>query len=324
MKLIRSRRSPATSVLYDAPGPRTRRVTFVVSVLSVAVIVLAAYYLVYQPLDANGQFTDAKWGPLLDPGNKNFDRVWNRLQQGLLATLKAAVLAIAGSITFGTLLAVLRVQLQYVRQRTFVGLPAAGAWLLRRLSWTLNAVTRVCVEVFRGLPVLITIFFVARGLPEWGLDFGNMWFLVIGLTIYNGVVIAEVLRSGMTGLASGQREAATAIGLSPFQSVRLVLLPQAYRIMLPALISQLVVVLKDTSLGFIIGYEDIMNVARQIHPILKNPIQLYFVIGVIFIIVNYALSKLAQYTQRRLARGRRTPAATAVAEPVPAIAGTAT
>jgi glutamate transport system permease protein len=179
----------------------------------------------------------------------------------------------------------------------------------------------VCVEVFRGLPVVITIFFVARGLPEFGVTMDTLYYLVIGLTIYNSVVIAEILRSGMEGLPFGQREAAVSIGLSPAQTTFMILLPQAYRIMLPALISQLVVVLKDTSLGFIISYEETLNVGKQIIGVLDNPIQVYFVIAVLFIIVNYSLSKLAQYIQRRLARGRKTATVAKNVQPPAMVAG---
>jgi glutamate transport system permease protein len=120
-------------------------------------------------------------------------------------------------------------------------------------------------------------------------------------------------------LPRGQSEAAASIGLSPMQTTRLVLLPQAFRIMLPALISQLVVVLKDTSLGFIISYEELLNVARQVTQILNNPIQLYFVVGVFFIIVNYALSKLATYVQRWLSRRGMTPGTVPAALPAAAL-----
>jgi glutamate transport system permease protein len=301
------RAAPTGTVLYDVPGPRAKMVTYIVSAVAAVAIVAAVYFLIYLPLEEKGQFTLAKWGPLVDPENKNFDVLWKRIGQGLQNTLIAAALAIVCSLIIGTLLATLRVQLQNLRKRNFVGAGGA-AWLLRLLTWVLNAVTRVCVEIFRGLPVVITIFFVARGLPEWGLDFDTLWFIVIGLTIYNGVVIGEILRSGMTGLPGGQGEAAEAIGLAPFQVTRLILLPQSYRIMLPALISQVVVVLKDTSLGFLIGFDDVLQVARQAINLLKNPIQLYLVIGVIFILINYTLSKVAQYAQRRLAQGRRTPA----------------
>jgi glutamate transport system permease protein len=137
-----------------------------------------------------------------------------------------------------------------------------------------------------------------------------MWSLVIGLTLYNGVVIGEILRSGMQGLPRGQTEAAQAIGFTTMQTTTRILLPQAYRIMLPALISQLVVVLKDTALGFIITYEELMRTARFLaeNRLLRNPLQMYAVAGAIFVILNYALSKLAGYVERRIARGRRTAA----------------
>ncbi|MGC9666461.1 amino acid ABC transporter permease [Planosporangium sp. 12N6] len=277
--------------------------TLVTSVVIGILIIAGAWLFIIEPLNAKGQFSAKLWGPLLDPSDKSFHLLWQRLGQGAQATLTAAVLAILTSLIFGTLIAVLRIQLKELARRRYVGLPAPVALVLRALTWVLNVVTRVCVEIFRGLPVVITIFFVGRGLPAWGVNFSTpLWYLVIGLTIYNMVVIAEILRSGMEGLPRGQREAAASIGLTPMQSTRLVLLPQAFRIMLPALISQLVVVLKDTSLAFIISYEELLNVAKQATQLLHNPIQLYFVVGVFFIVVNYALSKLAGYTQRRLSR----------------------
>ncbi|MEV4200357.1 amino acid ABC transporter permease [Micromonospora globbae] len=309
--------SQQNSVLYDVPGPRQRRITLISSVVAAVLVLVGVYYLIYRPLDEKGQFTSELWGPLVDPGNENFSLVWDRIGIGLKNTLIAAVLAIISSLVVGTLIAVLRIQLKSLTRRRFTGLATPVSYLLRGLSVLLSAVTRFCVEVFRGLPVVITIFFVARGFPEFGITFDTLWYLVIGLTIYNSVVIAEILRSGMEGLPGGQAEAAAAIGLSPFQTTRMILLPQAFRIMLPALISQLVVVLKDTSLGFIISYEETLNIGKQIIGALDNPIQVYTVIAVLFIAVNYSLSKLAQYVQRRLSRGRRT-AGTPAQNPPPA------
>lgn len=316
----RRSRTSQTSVLYDAPGPRARRVTLVGSVVIGVLIVLGIWLLVIEPLRAKGQFSAEKWGAIVDPSNANFTALWHRLGQGATATLTAAVLAIISSLIFGTLLAVLRILLKEQARRRYVGLPRPAAVALRVLTVGLNWFTRFCVEIFRGLPVVITIFFVARALPEYGISFDSaLWYLVIGLTIYNMVVIAEILRSGMEGLPRGQSEAAASIGLSPLQTTRLVLLPQAFRIMLPALISQLVVVLKDTSLGFIISYEELLNVARQVTQILNNPIQLYFVVGVFYITVNYALSKLATYVQRRLSRRGLTPGEVPAALPAAAL-----
>ena len=342
------------TVLYDLPGPRARRITVIASVVVGVLLVAAVYRYVYQPLAEHGQFTMEKWGPLIDPGNEYFPQVWRRLGEGLRATLLAASFAIVFSLIFGTVLAVLLVQLNQLRARRFpvatarlarllpfgrgggkggadgaADAPApatagtastkVASFLVRSPGWLLGLLTRVYVEVFRGAPVVITIFFVWRVLPELGLQPPDvelaglplpslMWSLVIGLTLYNGVVIGEILRSGMQGLPRGQTEAAQAIGLTQPQTVRLILLPQAFRIMLPALISQLVVVLKDTALGFIITYGEVMRIGNLLaeNPRLRNPLQMYLVIGTMFILVNYALSRLAIYTERRLARGRRT------------------
>jgi glutamate transport system permease protein len=308
------------SVLYDVPGPRQRRITLIVSVVAVVIVLAGLYFLVYRPLDHKGQFSGDLWGPLLNPGNENFSQVWQRLGLGIRNTLRAAALAIVFSLVIGSLVAVLRIQLKSLAKRRFTGFTTPVSYLLRWLSTLLSAVTRVCVEVFRGLPVVLTIFFVARGLPEFGIRLPTVWYLVLGLTIYNSVVIAEILRSGMEGLPAGQSEAASSIGLSPLQTTRMILLPQAYRIMLPALISQLVVVLKDTSLGFIISYEETLNIGKQVIGVLDNPIQVYTVIAVMFITVNYSLSKLAQYIQRRLARGRKTRTVATGVAPDPAVA----
>ncbi|MEU5561729.1 amino acid ABC transporter permease [Micromonospora musae] len=305
------------TVLYDVPGPRQRRITLVSSLVAIVLVAVGVYFLIYRPLNDKGQFSMELWGPLIDPSNENFSLVWKRLGTGFKNTLIAAALAILSSLVVGTLLAMLRIQLKSLTRRRFTGLAAPASYLLRGLNTVLSVVTRVFVEVFRGLPVVITIFFVARGFPEFGLYLDNLWYLVIGLTIYNSVVIGEILRSGMEGLPGGQAESAAAIGLSPLQTTRMILLPQAFRIMLPALISQLVVVLKDTSLGFIISYEETLNIGKQIIGALGNPIQVYVVIAVLFIAVNYSLSKLAQYVQRRLARGRKT-AGTPAQNPPPA------
>jgi len=312
------------TTLYDAPGPRAKRITLISSVIAVAVILAVAYFLVYGPLDERGEFAMEKWGPLIDPSNENFTLLWQRIWQGFKATLIGAALAVVGSLFFGTLLAVARVQLKALGRRRYIGVNPGLAAVLRVLTRGLDWLSRIFVEVFRGLPVVITIVFVWLGLPALGVDLGNLlWYLVIGLILYNTVVIAEILRSGMEGLPAGQREAADAIGLSSGQTIRMILLPQAFRIMLPALISQLVVVLKDTSLGFIIGYEEILRVTTQVVQILDNQIQMYVVVGAIYILINYGLSKLASYAQKRLARGRKTRALPVEAEAPAAVAADA-
>jgi len=282
------KRQPQASVLYDAPGPIGRRRILVGSIVAGLVLVYVGY-LVVRRLDEAGQFAADLWAPLLDPNDEVFSQVWNLLWEGLRATVRAAALAIVFSLVVGTLLAVTRIT-------------AARWW-----RWLVVSV----IEVFRGLPVVITIFLAARVLPELGIDLSLLWFLVIGLTAYNSVVIAEIVRSGVAALPRGQTEAAYAIGLTRGQTLRLVLLPQAFRIMLPALISQLVVVLKDTSLGAFISYPELLRQGSLIVQNLNNPIQTYLIVGVIFIVINYMLSRLAVWIERRLSRGGRAAKPTA-------------
>jgi glutamate transport system permease protein len=165
------------------------------------------------------------------------------------------------------------------------------------------------IELLRGLPVVITIYFASRVLPELGVNLTGMpggaglWFLVIGLTAYNAVVIAEIIRAGVASLPRGQNEAALAVGLTPGASMRLVLLPQAVRVMLPALISQIVVILKDTSLAAVLGlYTELLRQGNLIALNLDNPIQTLSVVAVIFIVINYSLSRLATWVDQRSLR----------------------
>ena len=308
------------TTLYDAPGPRARRITIISSIVVGLLVLVGVYFFVYKPLDARGEFDMDVWAPLIDPSNDDFSALWTRIGDGFKATLIAAVLAVVASLIVGTLLSIARIWLKSASRRKWVGFPAPVAILLRVIMVALDAISRVFVEVFRGLPVVITIVFVWLGLPSLGVELGDLiWYLVLGLVLYNSVVIAEILRSGMEGLPVGQREAAEAVGLSSAQTIRMILLPQAFRIMLPALISQLVVVLKDTSLGFIIGYEEILRITTQVVQILDNQIQMYVVVGTIYILINYGLSKLAGYVQRRLARGSKTRNLPVDAEPPAAI-----
>lgn len=300
------------TVLYDEPGPKAKRRGMIASVVIGLVLLALGYFFVIRPLQRRGQLSMERWGSLIDPSNPVVGQVWDRLLTGLLATLQAAVLAIITSLVFGTLVAMLRMELRALGRRRYVGLPRPVAMGLRGLNKVLNAITRAAIEVFRGLPVLVSIFFA------WRLSgiVNPMWPLVIGLTVYNGVVIAEIIRSGMDGLPGGQREAAESIGLTSGQSVRLVLLPQAFRIMLPALISQLVVIVKDTSLGFVIfNFSEFVRTARIVIQFfggnegINLALQMFVAVALVFILINYALGKLAEFVQRRLARGGRTAAA---------------
>ncbi|PXY19592.1 amino acid ABC transporter permease [Prauserella muralis] len=271
-----------SAVLYDAPGPRSRRRTAIGSVIA-GLAVLGVLALVVLQLADQGQFEMELWSPWIDPTDESFTAVWDLIAEAGINTLLAAALSMAFSLVIGTLLALSRI--------------TAARWY----RWAIVGV----IELLRGIPVVIAIFFAARVLPQFGVDLPTLWYLVIGLTAYNSVIIAEIVRAGINSLPTGQREAAQSIGLRRSQVLGYVLLPQAFRVMLPALISQLVVVLKDTSLGFIISYEETVNTAGIIIQNLRNPIQTYLIIALLFIVVNYALSKFAVYLERRLSRGKK-------------------
>lgn len=276
-----------TSVLYDAPGPRAVRRARI-GTAGALLVFLALAVLVVLRLADRGQFDAELWNPWINPSDDTFSQVWELVGKGLAATLVSATLAIVLSLVVGVLLGVARMMLGRVLRVPVV-------------LW---------IELFRGLPVVVTIVFVWRAMVEVGIDVGPLpgepalWYLVIGLTLYNSVIIAEILRAGVGSLPRGQREAALAIGLTNGQAMRSILLPQAFRVMLPALISQLVVVLKDTSLVAVIGlgYLELLRRGNQISQNLDNPIQSLLIVGVIFILINYGLGKLAEYVERRLGR----------------------
>ena len=281
------------TVLYDAQGPKARRRTAVGTV--VALLVLAGVgYVVVDRLIERDQFSMEKWGPLINPDNESFDAVWRLLGEGVVNTLRAAAVAMLLSVVLGTIIAVARLSAGRVGRIPLIGL----------------------IELFRGLPVVVLVYFGVRVLPDVGVDLRGLpggqelWGLVIGLTAYNMVIFAEVIRAGVASLPKGQREAALATGLTNGQTMRIVLLPQAFRVMLPAIISQLIVVLKDTSLvTFIANYDELLSQGESIRRNLDNPIQTFVVIALMYIAINYLLGRLAQYIQRR-----QSQAATRVAE----------
>ena len=284
-----------TTVLFDAPGPVARRRTLIASGVA-AQIVAGAVIVVLIRLAQNGQFAGRRWSPLFNPLDADFVAVWNLLGEALVATLLAAALTLVFSLVIGTALATTRI--------------TAARWY----RWLVVGL----IELLRGTPVVIAIFFAARVLPEVGLSLPLLWYLVIGLTAYNCVIIAEIVRAGVQSLPRGQSEAGYSLGLTRGQVLRSILLPQAFRVMLPALISQLVVIVKDTSLGFIITYQEFVRTANLIIQELRNPIQIYLLVAIIFILVNYSLGKLAEYVERRLSRARTT-----AAPPADATAGAA-
>jgi glutamate transport system permease protein len=159
------------------------------------------------------------------------------------------------------------------------------------------------VEFFRAVPLLLMIFFLFYGLPFLiQAPVPAFWGLVIGLTLYNGSVLAEAFRAGVKAVPRGQSEAGAAIGLRDGQIMRHILMPQAARAMLPIIVSQLVVLLKDTALGYIIAYPELLQRGSEITANYSNVVPLAIVLALIYIAINSALTLFARWLERRTRR----------------------
>lgn len=260
-------------VLADALGPRARRQMRIASVVAAALLVVAGV-VVYRRLADNGQLEGDLWAPFTQWA------VWRFLLEGLRATLTVAASAMVLAMAIGALAALARLS------RT------------RALRW----VALLYVEFFRGLPQLLLIFFAALALPRMGVNLPTFWYLVLGLTAYNSAVLAEIFRAGILSLDRGQSEAALALGMGYWQTMLLVVVPQAVRRMVPVIVSQLVTLLKDTSLGLVIAYEELLRRSQILGEDFRNPLQAVVVASAIYIVVNAALAHLARRLERRQRR----------------------
>jgi glutamate transport system permease protein len=269
--------SDRATVLYDIPGPRAKRFNLIISVIF-AILLAALIWWILSVLASKNQLTGDKWSPFLEVQN------WTTyLLPGLWATLQAAAVSVIIALPVGAIFGIARL--------------SDHAWI----RWPAG----VIVEFFRSIPVIILMLFAFE-----------LWFavlgvsspfaaVVIGLVLYNGSVLAEVVRAGILAVPKGQTEAALAIGLRKSQLMTIILLPQALTTMLPAVVSQLVVIVKDTALGgILVGYVELRRAANTSASSYGNLLPTYVVVAVIYIIINMGLSTLSHYLERKL-RPRR-------------------
>ncbi|MEV4016492.1 amino acid ABC transporter permease [Nonomuraea angiospora] len=264
--------------LYEPPGPRGIRRNRLLAAV-VALVLLGLAYVVYVRFDAKDQWSADKWVPLLRGD------VWATfILPGLAGTIGAAVVGVVLAGLFGLVFATARLS-----DHRWIRVPAAAV-----------------VEFFRSVPLLLLIFFAFFGSYMLiGVNISAFAAVVFGLTLYNGSVIAEIIRAGVQSLPRGQSEAAYAIGMRKGQVMRLVLLPQAFRTMMPAIVSQFVVLLKDSALGLIVGFDELVN--RGLNGIaanFKNTIPAAILIAAIFILINLSLDRLATRLSTRVGTSR--------------------
>ena len=256
--------------LYEAPGPKTQRKILVGTVISgVAVAALLAF--VVMRFYVTGQLDARYWYFFAQP------TTWAYLLRGFAGTARVALTAGAISLILGLLL------------------------MLGRTSHlrVLSAVCRVVIDFFRGVPSLLLIYFFFLVVPQYGISMPAFWMLALPVALAASGVLAEVLRAGVNAVPKGQVEAALSLGLSPMKTTFKIVLPQAIRFVIPSLISQLVVVVKDTTVAYVVSYPDLMQNARVLISNYDSLVSVYFVIAVVYILINFAINQASVAVARR-------------------------
>jgi glutamate transport system permease protein len=266
-------------VLGDDLGPRGRRRVAIATVVSLVVIAIALF-LALKRFHDKGQLDGDLWDSLFTRSTARF------MFTGLRNTLTASIVAMALALLLGTL----------------------GAFGRLDPHRSVRGTSIILIELFRATPLVLLIYFAGVAVPRYLVHLSSYWYLVMALALYNGSVIAEVFRAGILALGRGQREAALSIGFTEGQALRRVLFPQAVRSMVPAIINQLVTLLKDSSLGALVlvpAVDDLLRRGRQVGEFNRNPLQALLVTGLVYVLVNFALSSLARRLEGRQSRVQR-------------------
>jgi glutamate transport system permease protein len=265
-----------STVLYDAPGPRTRRRILIWSVVSGLVLAGVLGAALWQ-FASRGQLDAARWQPFTQWP------IWEYLLVGLLGTLEAAGYVAVLSAIAGIFLALGRLS------------------PVRPVRWLATGY----IEIARTLPVLLMIYVTLFALPSHGINLPLLWKLVLPLTVANSAAFAEIFRAGILSLPRGQSEAALSLGLSRGQTMRMIVLPQAIRHVTPSLVSQLVSLLKDTSLGYVVAFTELLYRAQVLSAFNHLLVQTFLVVTFIYLVCNGSLSFLAYRLQGLTGRRRR-------------------
>ena len=256
--------------LYEEPGPKTRRKMLVGTVISLAAVAALAAWVVWR-FWVTGQLAPRYWELF------TWRTTWRYLFAGLGGTFSVAGVAAVLSIVIGLVLMLMRTS-------------SVGA---------LRVVAAVLTNVLRGIPSLLFIYFFFFAMPNLGVKMSAFWMLCLPVTLAASGVLAEVFRAGVNAVPRGQTEAGLAVGLSAWKTKLYVVLPQAVRYVIPSLISQLVVVVKDTALAYVVSYPDLMQNAQVLRTNYDAMVSTFLVVAVIYILINYAINKLAVYVSVR-------------------------
>ncbi len=262
---------PVSAMLYEPPGPKTKKIINVITAVSVVLLVYFAVIVVRRFYDT-GQLDERYWSFFAKY------TTWKFLAKGLLGTLEAAV--VAGAVTFigGFFMMTARI---------------SGIKILKMLSTTL-------IEFTRGVPTLLFIYFFFLIAPQYGIKLPPLWKIALPVAISASGVVAEALRSGVNAVPAGQREAALSLGMRGAQVFLKIIFPQAMRFVIPALIAELVIVVKDTTFAYVVNFPDLMQNAKVLISNYDSMLSVYLLVAVIYIIINYLLNKASVAAYHRL------------------------
>ncbi len=257
--------------LYEKPGPKTRRITGLVTGVSLIALAILLV-LVVQRFYETGQLDSKYWSFFLRY------TTWRFLGIGLLGTIEAAAVGGVIALIVGFLLMIGRIS----RYRI------------------LNYISIAIIEFTRGVPTLLFIYFFFLVVPQFGIKMVPLWKIVFPVALSASGIVAEVLRSGVNAVPKGQREAALSLGLSEKSTFLKIIFPQAIRYVIPALIAELVIVLKDTTFAYVVSFPDLMQNAKVLISNYDALLPVYLVVAVIYILINYLLNRLSLFAAGRL------------------------
>jgi glutamate transport system permease protein len=267
-------------VLFDEPGPRARARIRVCPVLGL-VLLAGLLALALWQFGRNGQLAGNRWAPFAQLSYLRF------LADGFAGTIIATALAAVVSFPLGVVVALGRLSRK------------------RLLRWAATAY----VELFRGIPLLLLIYAFLLALPRFGINLPILWKLVVPIVLVNTAVLAEIFRAGINAVDRGQFEAAVSVGLREGTAMRVVIMPQAVRLVAPTLVTQLVALLKDSTLGYVVSYPELMKQGNNLTVYTHLLVQTYLIVALIYVVVNFALSRLAVLLERTVGTRARRDAA---------------
>jgi len=274
------------SAIFDAPGPRGRRWVTIFTIISLIAIAFGLM-MAGRQFQINGQLAPEKWAPFTVAANQRF----------FLTAMRNTALAAAGAAA--------------------LALPLGLVLALGRLSKLriVRAPVTAVIEFFRAVPLLLIIFVFLFALPKYGLNPNLYWKLVIPIALCDGATIAEVFRAGILSLPRGQTEAGLANGLTDKQTFWNIVFPQAVRVVVPSLVAQVVILLKETTLGYVVSYAEMQYQAQifySYHSDLSIIIQTLTVVSLLYVILNISISWVARWLEQRLGTPRAVRQAVAI------------